>query len=686
MERTGRLATPRGVRMRRSLGARGALFIILAVLLGAAGKLQVLEVEEYALAAKNNRLRPLMIHPPRGTIYDRHGQVIAENIPAYQVLLMPTKSCANNSRSKKCRAEMDAQINPLVPVLGLTPAQLNYAWKKWHSQSHLPMALMADAPPDVVARLQESRSQFPGVLLFEYAKRHYPAGDAVAHFIGYVSEINETQLLDSVRYRGYTQGQWIGQQGLEKQYEGHLGGRPGMNYLEIDAMGRIKRWLPEELGVPPIPGKDLQLHLDLDLQRFVRGMFPARWDGAFIALDPKTGGVLAYYSEPSYDSNMFTGGISTALYDSLRKDPGKPLIDRVAGSTQPPASTWKMPVAAMGLEEKVMRPEEVMPAACTGGFTYGRYARCHDVHGRVDLVRGIAMSCDVYFYQVGVRLSLKRYLETGTRLGFQKRTGIDLPTEVKNIFPENLQWWVRRMGYMPKDNEVLSMAIGQGPVTMTPLKMAHLFSAMARKDGKALAPRLAVSDSQEVTLDLGISGETIEWLRKGMRRVVAPPIGTAALTRMPYWDFYGKTGTAQACARCPLKDHAWFVGMGGPAGQEPEIVAAMFLQHAEHGYTASDYVASAVNFYLNRKHGRPLFDVWITPRQRFARGLYVDSEWLYSPVVDPIPGVGWPANSVSARVTRRAPAPRPAAPPAAADTQAAPAAPAPAPPDTARRR
>jgi penicillin-binding protein 2 len=662
--------------MRRSFGARSALFLILFVLLGAAAKLQVLEVDEYALAAKNNRLRPLMIQAPRGTIYDRHGQVIAENVPAYQVLLMPGKPDS-----------MTAQINRLQPVLGLTEKQIDYARRKWQRQRHLPMILLSDASPEVVARLEETRSQYPGVLLFEYAKRRYPAGDAVAHIIGYVSEINERQLADSVKYSGYSQGQWIGQQGLEKQYERHLGGSPGINYLEIDAMGRIKRWLPEELGVPPIPGKDLQLNLDLDLQRFVKGMFPKRFNGAFIALDPKTGGVLAYYSEPSYDPNLFTGGISTAAYDSLRDDPDKPLIDRVSGSTQPPASTWKLPVAGLALEEKVIRPEEFMPIPCTGGMTYGRYARCHDPkgHGRVDLIRGIAMSCDVYFYQVGIRLSLKRYLEAGTKLGFQKRTGIDLPTEVKNIFPENLNWWQKRLGYMPKDNEVLSMAIGQGPVTMTPLKVTHLYVTMARQDGKAPAPRLAMSDSVVFTADMGISGENIEWLRKGMRRVIAPPIGTAALTRMPFWDFMGKTGTAQACARCPLKDHGWFVGMGGPAGKEPEIVAGMFLQHAEHGYTASDYVASAVNFYLNRKYRRGQFEVWVTPRQRFARNLYVDSNWLYSPVQDPIPGVGWPESAVQARSVRQPP--RPAAPaPATTDSQAAPApAPAATPPDTTRR-
>ncbi len=656
--------------MRRSLGARGALFVILMILLGAAGKLQVLEVDEYALAAKNNRLRPLMIHAPRGTIYDRHGQVIAENVPAYQVLLMPSKSCANNSGSKKCRDDMNSQIAPLQPILGLTDRQIQYAWRKFQRQSHLPMILMSDAPTDVVARLQESRSLYPGVLLFEYAKRRYPAGDAVAHFIGYVSEINEEQLRDSVRYLGYTQGQWIGQQGLEKQYEKQLGGAPGINYLEIDAMGRIKRWLPDELGVPPIPGKDLQLNLDLDLQRFIQGIFPKKFNGAFVALDPQTGGVLAYYSEPSYDPNLFTGGISIAAYDSLKNDPDKPLFDRVAGSTQPPASTWKLPVAAMALEEKVIRPEEFMPIPCTGGMTYGRYARCWEPsgHGRVDLIRGIMLSCDVYFYQVGIKLSLKRYLETGTKLGFQKRTGIDLPTEVRNIFPENLNWWVKRMGYMPKDNEVLSMAIGQGPVTMTPLKMAHLFSAMARADGKALAPRLAMGTKDSVTLDLGISGNTIEWLRKGMRRVIGPG-GTAQLTRLPHWDAMGKTGTAQACANCPLRDHAWFIGMAGPAGKDPEIVAAMFLQHGEHGWTASDFVAAGMNFYLNRKYGRP-FEMFATPRQRFARGLYVDTNWLYSPVVDPIPGVGWPENAVRAREIR--PAPRAAAPPATAPVDTTP--------------
>jgi len=622
--------------LRRSAAARGVLFLILIILLGAAAKLQVLEVNEYARAAKNNRLRPLLVQAPRGTIYDRHGEVIAENVPAYQVLIMPGK-----------RDSMNAQIERLQPILGLNNSDIKRAWRKFNIAPHLPMILLADAPSDVIARLEERRRDFPGVLVFEYAKRHYPAGDAVAHFIGYVSEINEEQLKNP-DYAAYEQGRWIGQQGLERQYEKVIGGQPGVRYLEIDAMGRIKRWLPEEMGVPAIPGKDLQLNIDLDLQRYMQGIFPRGYKGAFIALDPQTGGVLAYYSNPSYDPNVFTGGIAPAIYDSLLKDPGKPLFDRVAGSTQPPASTWKLPVAAMALEEKVITPEEIMPITCTGGMSYqGRYARCWERigHGRVDLIRGIMHSCDVYFYQVGIKLHLKRFVEVGTRLGFQKKTGIDLPTEVRNIFPDNLGYWKKHFGYgPPADNEVMSLSIGQGAVTMTPLKMAQLYEAMARDDGKAPAPRLAVTDSPQVfTLDLGLTPETTDWLRKGMRRVVGPG-GTAVLTRLKDWDFMGKTGSAQACASCGLPDHAWFVGMGGLPGQKMEIVAAMFIQNGLHGYIASDYVANAINFYLGRKYGKP-FERYPTPRVRFPRGLPVDEAWLYSPVIDPIPGVGWPAQA-----------------------------------------
>ena len=628
MHRTGRLSTPRGQRLRRSTAARIFMAAALFTLLGAAGRLQVLEVDYYATEARNQRLRPVMVPAPRGTIYDRHGQVVAENVVGYRVMIMPGP-----------QDTMEARLRRLQPVLRLTDDEVARANRKWQRERHLPMTVTMDGDPDAVAALQERLDDFPGVLVHEYAKRHYPAGEAVAHLIGYVAEITDNEL-SSPDWQGYQQGQWIGKAGLERQYEKLIGGKPGSRYLEIDARGRIKRWLPEELGQLPVPGRDLQLHLDLDLQRYIMEIWPRQYRGAFVALDPATGGVLAYYSHPSYDPNKFIGGIPAALWDSLRSDPATPLNDRVSGGAagQPPASTWKLPVAALALEEGVIRPDEFMPISCNGGiYILNRYARCWDRagHGRVDLIKGIMMSCDVYFYQVAARLGLKRYLEVGTRMGFQRRTGIDLPYEARNLMPETPEWWVKNRGYEPQESEVVSLSIGQGPQTMTPLKIAQMYAALVRPDGKGFAPRLAVTDSAPpVTINFGINAEHRDWLMKGMRRVMGEG-GTAPQSRLLHWDFVGKTGTAQACSNCSLKDHAWFAGAGGVPGHEMEIVAVMFLQHGEHGYTPSGYVANAINFYLNRKYGRP-FDRFPTPRERYARGLPVSPEY-YKPIVDPPP-------------------------------------------------
>lgn len=629
LHRTGRLSTPRPVRLHRSAAARLFLGLCFLILVGAAGRLQVLEVDAFAEAAKNNRLRDVTVPAPRGTIYDRHGQVIAENRVGYRVMLMPGN-----------RDSMNAQLARLQPVLGMTDEEMARAKKKWQREQHLPMTVMANAPMDAVAHLEEQKELYPGVLVHEYAKRHYPAGDAVAHIIGYVAEISPEEL-KTPEWSDYQQGWWIGKNGLERQYERMIGGRPGSRYLEIDAQGRIKRWLPEELGLPAVPGRDLQTYLDLDLQRYIMGIWPRAFRGGFVAIEPSTGGILAYYSHPSYDANGFIGGIPDTLWKRLQEDPAKPLLDRVAGtgSAQPPASTWKLAVAAMALEEKVVTPEEFMPVACSGGMAIlGRpWVRCWDKngHGRVNMIKGIYQSCDVYFYQVGAKLGLKRFLETGTRMGFSKKTGIDLPSESRNSFPESLDWWVRNMRYQPKESEVVSLSIGQGPTTMTPLKMATIFTALARPDGKAPEPRIAVVEddtTRGTAVDLNLTRSEVEVLWKGLRRVVSPG-GTAQLTRLKDWDLMGKTGTAQACHACPLKDHAWFVGFAGPWGKDPEIVAAMFLQHAEHGYTASDYLANAIDFYLDRKYGRP-FERYATPRSRGAKGLPIDP-WVYSPVVDP---------------------------------------------------
>jgi penicillin-binding protein 2 len=642
MHLNGKLNPQRAQRARRSLAARGIVLAVVALLGYTLFQLQVVHGEEYALTARHNRLRELPVPAPRGTIYDRHGRVVAENIPGYLIQLMPGPV-----------ESMNAQIERLRPVLGLEEEQIQRARRRWTRQRHLPLVLLEDAPDHAVAALVERRHQFPGVLVHQYAKRHYPAGAAIAHFIGYTGEINDRQLA-SADYAGYQLGQWIGQHGLERQYERLLGGVPGKRYLEVDAWGRIKRWLPEDMAVAPVPGRDLHLYLDLDLQQYIAEIFPKEWTGAIVAMDPRTGGVLAYYSNPSYDPNLFIGGISNADYRRLTEDRRKPLLDRVVASGQPAASTWKLAVAGMALDLGVITPEQYMPQACTGSYFYGRAARCWYTagHGRQNLVEAIKNSCNVYFYQVGVKIGLKRFLEHGTRLGFNDRTGIDVPHEIQPNFPADVEWYQRRWGYTPNDNEVLSLAIGQGPITMTIIKLAHIYAALTAPGGRVPAPRLAMeSGAPADTFEFHTTPRDRWFLEAGMRRVVAPG-GTAGLSRLANWEFVGKTGTAQ---NPHGRSHAWFVGTGARApGEPPEIAVTMFLEFAEHGYTASGYVAEAVNFYLDRAYGRE-FRKWATPRLRAAHGLPYDYAAFSAPVVDP------PMPSVRAEDRR----------PAAADERAA---------------
>jgi penicillin-binding protein 2 len=656
LHRTGRLTTPRAQRVRRSRGARVVVGLVAAFLGVALFNLQVVRGDDYARVSRNNRLRELPVPAPRGTIFDRHGRVVAGNVPGYRIQIMP----GNPKYPKAQYDSLMAQVGRLRTLIGLTDAQVAYAFNRWSRQKHLPLVVLDDAPLTDVAAIEERRAQFPDVIVHEYAKRQYPAGEAIAHFIGYVNEINERQL-KSKEFEGYEQGRWIGQAGLERQYEKWLGGTPGKQYLEIDSRGRIRGWA-ESMTQPAIPGKDLHLYLDLDLQEYIANIFPKDYDGAIVALDPQTGGILAYYSNPTYDPNIWIGGISTADFDRLNTDPRKPLLDRVVASGQPAASTWKLAMAGMALDLGVLDPEAYMPIPCSGGLSFqGRYAKCHGVHGRNNLIDGIKNSCNVYFYQVGIRIGLARLLEHGAKLGFGKRTGIDVPHEIKPNWPD-IDWWPRTQGYRAAENEVMSLAIGQGPLTMTIIKLAHIYASLTAPTGKVPAPRLAMeSNTPQDTVEFHTTPRDRWYLEAGMRRVVAPG-GTAQLSRLPWWDFIGKTGTAQAPDHMKGgKDHGWFVGTGArEVGQPPEIAVTMFLARSEHGYISSGYVAEVINFYLSRKYGRP-FVKYATPRWRTQiLGVEpIDPNFLSKPIVDPPMPAAIGADSLAARKPTPAAAPQP---------------------------
>lgn len=629
VQHKGRLETPRWAREKRAIWARVIIALAVIGLAYSLSQIQVVRAEEFAAVARENMLRPVTIRAPRGTIYDRHGQVVAENRVAYQVQLMPAPL-----------EQLRQQVEELRPILGLEDPEIALAFRRYAASPNLPMAVVSDASLDQVARLEERRRDFPHVLIQEYPKRYYPDGAAVAHLIGYVAEISQEEL-QQPRFQGYRQGRWIGKGGLESQYERILGGQPGVRYLEVDARGGIRRWLPETMGIPAIPGQDIHLHLDLDLQRYgafliqeaATALGMPRAEGAFVALDPRTGGVLALYSNPSYDPNLFTGGISSAVWRELQDDPTKPLLDRAAGAAQPPGSTFKMTMAAMAMEAGVMTPDEFMPIACSGGMAYaGRYARCWTTHGiRMNLPLALRHSCNVYFYQIGIRLGFQRMMAMGTRVGLGARTGVDLSSEIASTFPQDAEWFQRRFGYAPQPSEIMSLAIGQGAVTMTPLKLAQAVTAFARPDARQVVPRMVQTDEPlELVGEHEISERQLADIRKGMRMVLRAG-GTAAMSTVGHWDVGGKTGTAQ---NPHGENHAWYVGWGGPQGEEPEIVAAMLIYYGRGGAAAASApVMNAINFYLNRKYGRP-FERYATPRERSFRGLPFDWNIMQQPVQD----------------------------------------------------
>lgn len=589
---------------RRARGGYVATAVLMGILLIGFFRIQVLLGEEHRLRAASNRVRTLPVPAPRGTVYDRNGRILADNVPGYQVTILPGPV-----------SEVRATLEAMSEHMDLSEERIERVIRTLQAYGR-EVVVDSDADFSDVAAIEERRVDFPGVYIEMRPRRRYTIGAAAGHITGYVGEITAEELgSESFPDSMYEAGMLVGKIGIEGQYESVLQGRQGIRHIEFDARGRIVGDFRGAEARAPVPGNDLYLNLDLELQRWIHEIFPDSMSGAVVALDPADGGVLALYSAPGYDPNLFVGGIDDAVWAGLSLDEDKPLYDRAVLGLYAPASTWKLASAGIGLDLGVVTPDEVMPEPCTGSMYWGnRSWGCWDRagHGYNTLAEAIGNSCDVYFYQLGLRIGLERLLTRATDIGFSRQCGVDLPQESRGIFPDTPEWYRDNFGeiylYGPTEGEALNLAIGQGPNSQTPLKMAQFYVALAR-DGSAPAPSIAKGVPLAEGWELNLEAEHIEALREGLRRVTAPG-GTAHFgTALEYWDVIGKTGTGQnpLSVRGLAEDHAWFAGMAGPPGEAPEIVVVALIEFGRSGgQVAAPIVAKTADFYLRRKYGIPV--------------------------------------------------------------------------------
>ncbi len=561
--------------------ARWVLIGAFLILSGAFFRTQIIQHDKFQLKAETNRLRPISLTPPRGAILDRRGRIIAENVPGYSVKLL--------APNRDSLLAVLAMVRRYVP---LDTAEATEILRRYAVARYQPVVVFGDAGFETIARLEEHRAVLPGLVIQSEPKRLYPAGKAVAHLVGYVSEVTETDLTAN-RYPGAGLGSIVGKAGLEQEYDDTLRGAEGVRYIEVNARGRLVREEASNATLPPTPGRPISTTIDLDLQRFIDSVWPAGVRGAMVAMTP-SGQVRALYSAPSYDPNAFVGGISSALWRALNTDEAKPLLNRAIQTRYPPASPFKLAISAMALKRGLVGLDTHMPTPCRGGLRLGnRVFRCwkKEGHGSVDLVGAVASSCDVYFYQLGLRLGLTAIIQDGVLMGFRDKSGIDLENEVDPIYPATTAYFDRLYGprHWSPPATTLNFSIGQGENTQTLINMMRFYEGLTG-DGNAASPYI-VRPASAKPRSLGLTPGQLDGLRRALIAVVER--GTASANRHSDLAVAGKTGTAQ---NPHGEDHGWFIGFA-PA-EKPELIVGGIMEFAKHGTTVAPYVIRALRRYI----------------------------------------------------------------------------------------
>jgi len=559
------------------LGAGAALVLVFF-------RTQILDHSKYQLQSETNRLRPIPLPAPRGIITDRNGKILAENLTGYTVSLLPADEDS-----------LRATLRRIAPIVKLDNLAVERLLIRYRRTPYLPVSVLPNATFEVVSALEERRLIFPGLLIQPEPKRHYPDSSLVAHLVGYVGELTETERAQR-RFAAVRLGGLLGKGGLERQYDDSLRGADGVRFVEVSALGHVVREGGTASRLPPVPGRAVHTTIDLELQRYIAQIFPAGQRGAVLALNPNTGEILALYSAPGFDPNAFVGGVDPDYWHRLSVSEAHPLFDRTIQARYPPGSTWKLAMAAMALRRGVVTLRSRMPIPCRGGLQYGnRFFRCWSAQGHGDLVLAdaIAQSCDVYFYQLGLKLGLTSLFEDATGLGFRSRTGIDLPGEITSEFPSGTDYYDRVYGPRRWTSAVtLNLAIGQGENAQTLVNMVRFYQMLA-SDGRARSLYLVHPSSSGPTPSLGLSPEHLAGLRQAMTWVVQRGTARGAGRFGGNIEIAGKTGTAQN-PHGPA--HGWFIGFA-PA-EKPEIVVGAIVEFAREGPYVAPLVTRVIGHYL----------------------------------------------------------------------------------------
>ena len=562
---------------------------LIAVIAAGFWFVQLVRGDEYRQLAEENRLRKLPIKAPRGLIYDRHGRLLVENIPSYNLML-------DRSRS----ADQAKALGFAAGVLGRPPAELHGILDRYRGiPEFTPVLLAENLTLAQVSRFGVTSLEYPEFEVEVQHLRLYRHGAQTAAFLGYLGEATPDEIAASDGL--YKAGDLVGKKGLEQTYDAVLRGVDGMRSVIVDSRGELL----DEFGTQPaVPGKTLKLTIDLELQQEA-----ARWlegpekVGAIVAMDPRNGEVLALVSSPGYNPNLFARRLQANDWKTLLEDPYHPLQNRSIQNTYSPGSTFKIIMATAGLTEGVFN--EHTRVFCGGaGVFYGRRFRCWKKggHGTVDARLALKHSCDVYFYTMGQKMGIERIARYSRTFGLGELTGIDIRGEKTGLVPSQ-EWSLKARGFKWYPGETISVSIGQGPVLMTPLQMATM-TGMVANGGYRVTPHLVQGADVPAPVHVPLDAKALKIVREGLWAVVNEAGGTAYHSaRVQGAEMAGKTGTVQVIAQAqrteakslPFKfrDHAWFTSFA-PL-QNAEIVVAVFAEHGGSGSKSAAPIAQAVH-------------------------------------------------------------------------------------------